>query len=304
MISRRSSFFAAIGAVWAQDQLTFSTDVRVVSLLATVHDKDGRVVKDLAKEDFALQDDGKPQAIRYFSRESDLPLTIGLLVDTSRSQIEVMEPERNASYTFLSQVLREKVDQAFVVSFNYQVELLQDMTSSKQAIQAGLDRLQIPQTAGTVLYGAVVRASGLMRKQPGRKAFIVLSDGVSVRDTGDIENAIEMAQMANTIVYTVCYSGAGKLDRPGRMMVRGIMAEKGRQVLRRLSAETGGEEFEVSNRKSIEQVYAEIEELLRSQYSIGFTPDPSAEKGKFHKIKLTTRKRGLTVLTRAGYYPQ
>jgi VWFA-related protein len=319
MISRRSFLYAAggaacSGAAWSdtewsdtagsQDQPTFSTDVKVVSLLATVHDKDGRVVKDLTKEDFALQDDGKPQSIRYFSRESDLPLTIGLLVDTSRSQTGVMEPERKSSYTFLSQVLREKMDQAFVVSFNYQVELLQDMTSSKQAIQVGLDRLRVPQTAGTMIYGAVAAASRLMRKQAGRKALIILSDGVSVRDSANLETSIEMAQQADAIIYTIRYSDAGKLDRPGRMMIRGIMDEKGRQALRRLSAETGGEEFEVSDQKPIEQVYAEIEELLRSQYSIGFTPGPSAEKGKFHKIKLTTQKRDLKVLTRAGYYRQ
>jgi VWFA-related protein len=125
MILRRTFLIGAACSAWAQEA-TFSTDVKVVSLLATVHDKDGRVVKDLNKEDFVLQEDGKPQTVRYFSRESDLPLTLGLLVDTSRSQMEVLERERSASDTFLSQVLREKVDQAFVVSFDEKVQFCRE----------------------------------------------------------------------------------------------------------------------------------------------------------------------------------
>lgn len=150
MISRRSLLFGAALAARAQDA-TFFTDVRVVSLLATVHDRDGRVVKDLNKEDFDLQEDGRPQAIRYFSRESSLPLTLGLLVDTSRSQIEVLERERSASYTFLSQVLRERFDRAFVVSFDEKVQVLEDMTSSRQDLEAALARLQIPGRVATLL---------------------------------------------------------------------------------------------------------------------------------------------------------
>jgi VWFA-related protein len=106
---------------WAQEAPTFSTDVKVVSVLATVHDRDGRVVKDLTQDDFTLLEDGAPQKIRYFSRETGLPLTIGLLVDTSRSQTGVLEQERRASYTFLDHILRENEDKAFVAHFDTRV---------------------------------------------------------------------------------------------------------------------------------------------------------------------------------------
>jgi VWFA-related protein len=153
-LSRRAFLLGAAIPAWAQEA-TFSAGVKVVSLLATVHDKDGRVVKDLNKEDFVLQEDGKPQTIRYFSRESDLPLSLGLLVDTSRSQIDVLERERSASYTFLSQVLREKVDHALIASFDKRVQVLQDMTSSRQELSAALARLAIPREVATLLYEAV-----------------------------------------------------------------------------------------------------------------------------------------------------
>ncbi len=302
MMSRRTFLFGAALAARAQDA-TFSTDVKVVSLLATVHDKDGRVVKDLNQEDFLLQEDGKPQTIRYFSRESDLPLTLGLLVDTSRSQIEVLERERSASFTFLTQVLREKVDQAFVVSFDEKVQVLQGMTSSRQDLSAALARLQIPGRVATLLYEAVRQSSeDLMRKQKGRKAFILLTDGVSFRDKTNIATAIEFAQRADTIIYAVRFSGHSPVYRPGRAIAHGITAEGGKHALQRMAAETGGEALEVSKDKPIEKVFSQIEESLRNQYSIGYTPDRANESGKFHRIKLAVKGQAVTVRTRDGYY--
>jgi VWFA-related protein len=302
VLSRRAFLFGTAAEAWAQDA-TFSTDVKVVSLLATVHDRDGRVVKDLNQEDFVLLEDGRPQTIRYFSRESDLPLTLGLLVDTSRSQIEVLERERSSSYTFLSQVLREKVDRAFVVSFDKEVQVLQGMTSSRQDLQAALARLQIPGIVATLLYEAVRESSeDLMRKQKGRKAFIMLTDGVSFRDKTSIGTAIEFAQRADTLIYAIRYSGPGRAYRPGKLLVHAAVAEHGKQALERMASETGGEEFEVSKVKPIEEVFSEIEELLRNQYNLGYTPDRTTDTGKFHKIKLTVKNRALLVRTRDGYY--
>jgi VWFA-related protein len=139
-------------------QPTFSTEVKVVTLLATVHDRDGAIVTNLNREDFVVEEDGVPQTIRYFSRESDLPLTLGLLVDTSRSQIGVLERERRASYGFLDQVLREDKDQAFVAHFDIGVEILQDLTSSRTRLAAALDKLTIPRRASTLLYQPFVTA--------------------------------------------------------------------------------------------------------------------------------------------------
>jgi VWFA-related protein len=302
MVPRRTFLLAAACMARAQEA-TFSTGVKVVSLLATVHDKDGRVVKDLTKDDFVLEDDGVPQTIRYFSRESDLPLTLGLLVDTSRSQIGVLDRERSASYTFLSQVLREKIDQAFVVSFDERVQVLQGMTSSRQDLAAAFSRLQIPGRIATLLYEAVRQtAEDPMRKQQGRKALILLTDGVSFRDKTSIGTAIEFAQRADTILYTIRFSGHNPVYRPGRAIVAAAASEHGKHALARMAAETGGAALEVSKDKPIETLFAEIEEALRNQYSIGFTPDRPGEPGKFHIIKLTVRNRALLVRTRNGYY--
>src|ERR1035441_2913605 len=140
---------------------TFTTDVNLVNLYATVRDKDSHIVSNLNKEDFVLQEDGRPQAIRYFSRETDLPLTLGLLVDTSRSQRAVIDAERSASYTFFEHVLREGKDQAFVLHFDHQVELLQDLTQSRQKLNKALHELEVNQDDSQQQSGAVVGAAAI-----------------------------------------------------------------------------------------------------------------------------------------------
>ena len=301
VLSRRNFLIAAALPAFAQET-KFSTDVSVVTLLANVRDKDGRYVKDLAKEDFVLKQDGATQAIRYFSRESNLPLTIGLLVDTSHSQTEVLEPERNASEAFLTHMLREGTDQAFVVSFDTEVHTVQGPTSSRADLEAGLGQLRIPGQLGTLLFSAVRDASEkVMRKEKGRKAFIILSDGNEFRDPVSIVTAIEFAQRSDTIVYSIRFADRIKPYRPGRAAVQSLLAQRGKSALHRLSEETGGTAYEVSKNQSIEEIYRKIEEDLRNQYSLGFTPSTAAD-GKFHKIALTTKRRGLTVQTRSGYY--
>ena len=302
-ISRRSLLMGAASRCWAQ--ATFSTDVTVVTVFATVHDRDGKIVKDLSQDDFLLLEDGVAQEIRYFSRESDLPLTIGLLVDTSRSQTGVLEPERRASYTFLDQVLREDTDHAFVTSFDTQVDILQGLTSSRDDLRAALDRLVIPGHYATLIFSAIRQASeDVMRKQKGRKAFILLSDGFAFRDPVSIGTAIEFAQRADTLTYSIRFSDHPKVYRPGRAAVQAIASERGKGVLERLSRETGGGYFEVSKKESIEQIYMRIEEELRNQYSIGYTPARADTSGKYRKIKLTTKRPGLIVQARDGYYPR
>ena len=203
-ISRRSilallPLFPAARLLRAQQpDKTFSTDVKVVNVFATVRNKQGQIVRDLTKDDFALEEDGHPQTIRYFSKESDLPLTLGLVVDTSGSQRRVLDQERSASSTFFDQVLRENKDMAFVIHFDSEVELLQDLTSSRKQLQSAISQLDVAPPrqlqrpgsqypgggrrrggGGTSLYDAVLLASDeLMKKQTGRKALIVLSDGV------------------------------------------------------------------------------------------------------------------------------
>jgi VWFA-related protein len=301
-ISRRSILLASAASLWAQDS-TFSTDVNVVTLLATVRDSDGHIAKDLTRDDFVLLDNGVPQTIRYFSHESDLPLTIGLLIDTSRSQEDMMEPERKASLAFLEQVLRPGKDQAFVAHFDTRVEVVQGFTSSRQDLEAALHRLSVPTAVATLLYAAIRETSeDMMRPQHGRKAFILLSDGVSFRDKTSIVTAIEYAQRADTIIYSILFSDPLKVYRPGRAAIHAMVGNHGKSVMQRLAHETGGAYFEISESNRLENAYAQIEDALRNQYSIGYAPQSTGRSGEYHKIKLTAKKPGLMVQTREGYY--
>jgi VWFA-related protein len=295
-------FFASAFCAGAQTpQFTpqFTTDVDVVTLLATVRDKDGRFAKNLTPGDFVLREDGKPQTITYFSSESDLPLRIGLLVDTSRSQTAVLERERTASHIFLSQVLREDKDLAFVAHFDTHVGVLQGFTSSGRELAGALDQLRVPRAIATLLFQAIRETSeNLMRKQTGRKAFILLSDGVSFRDKTSIGTAIEYAQRADTIIFSILFADRVRLYRPARA----IVAEHGKNAMKRLARETGGAFFEVTDAQPLTQIYAQIEETLRNQYALGFTPQAGGRSGQYHKITLTTKTPGLSIQTRDGYF--
>jgi VWFA-related protein len=335
-----------------QPVTTMSVKVKVVNVLATVRDKHGKIVNSLTKDDFTLTEDGRPQSLKYFSRETDLPLTLGLLVDTSMSQRRVLSEERDASESFLAQVLREDKDKAFVIHFDREVELSQDLTSSREQLRSALESLQTPQFdrtsggggnggpgsgsgrgsgrhgGGTLLYDAVYLASDeMMQKQPGRKAVIVLSDGVDMGSKESLEAAIESAQRANTIVYSIlfkddeAYGNGGGFGRTGISipgmggpgMGRGGMGggrggprrfpeehADGKKVLERISRETGGRLFQVSKKEPVNQIYSQIQEELRNQYSLGYTPNP-AEPG-YHKIQVAATKKDLIVQARDGYY--
>jgi VWFA-related protein len=298
----RTLLLVFAGCLCAQEA-TFSTGVDLVTLLATVRDAQGLLAKDLSRDDFLLQEDGVPQTIRYFARESDLPLTIGILVDTSNSQLYVLEPERRASYTFLDQVLREGEDQAFVAHFDVRVEVLQGFTSGRKDLQSALGELKIPTHWGTLLYDAIQECSeNRMRRRTGRKAFILLSDGVDHKSKTSLGTAIEYAQRADTIVYSILFAELPSPAHPLRSAVLALGRARGRKVMRRLAAETGGAFFEVTQAEPIEKIYSEIEETLRHQYSLGYTPETRGVNGKYHKIKLTVKRPGVTVQTRDGYY--
>lgn len=295
--------WTAAPALLAQDVPSLSVNVNVVSILATVHDRDGRIIKNLTAEDFILQEDGVPQKIRYFAHESDLPLTVGLLVDTSRSQQGVLAQESQASSTFFNQVLREGKDQAFVVKFDTRVETLQGLTSSRNELASALNQLAIPEDYATLLYSAVRQSSEeTLQKQAGRKALIVLTDGVAYRDDTSIGTAIEFAQRADTILYSIRFSDPVQAYRPFRAAILSAAKERGKVELERMAKETGGVSFGVTREQSIDAIYSEIEETLRSQYSIGYTPSRAGPDGKYHKIKLVTKDQRLTVDARDGYF--
>ena len=198
---------------------TIKKDVNVVNVLATVRNKQGQIVNNLTRDDFKLADDGRPQTIKYFAKVTDMPLSLGLLVDTSLSQRRVLEQERTASYTFLEDLLREWKDKAFVLHFDSEVELLQDLTNKRPKLEAALQKLEVPApqqahgggqqpgSGGTLLNDAVFLASDeIMSKVQGRKALIVLSDGVDQGSKVSLTRAIEAAQRSDTLVYTILFA--------------------------------------------------------------------------------------------------
>jgi VWFA-related protein len=324
-----------------QSQSKISTEVKLVTVYAAVRDKHGKIIPNLNQSDFALQEDARPQIIKYFARESDLPLTLGLLVDTSLSQRRVLDQEKSASYSFFDHILREDKDKAFLIHFDREVELLQDLTGSREKLRAGLeqlDTLSFSNTSagsgggsgsgrghghgggGTLLYDSIYLASNeLMKKQHGRKALIILTDGVDHGSKESLNTAIASAQRADTAVYSILfadedaygagsrggYGGHGGYGGGGRGSGGRYPQQDhpdGKKVLERISKETGGQLFEVKKKLSIEQIYAEIEEELRNQYSLAYTPDRPGDDSTYHLIHVTVSQKDLTVQAREGYY--
>jgi len=327
-----------------QGEAKFSTAVDVVNVLVNVHDKQGQSVRDLVQADFALEEDSHPQMIRYFAQQYDLPLTLGLLIDTSGSQRRVLDQERRASYQFFEHVLREDKDQAFVIHFDREVELLQDLTSSRKDLENALEDVNGPRpqlnrrfqfqfqgypqsggqgrmVGGTALYDAVLLASDeLMKKQQGRKALILLSDGVDIGSKVSLTRAIESAQRADTSVYSIRFAdeeaygspygnspfggvGMGRRGGMGRRMPPPQATHPdGKKILQQISRETGGEYFDVTKKMPLETIYDRIEEDLRNQYNLGYTSDQTSG-AYYRKIKVTVKKKDLVVQARDGYYP-
>ena len=294
-------FLALAGWAQAQETPTFSVGVNVVNILANVMDKHGAIVRDLRQSDFTILEDGRAQAIRYFARQTDLPLTLGLLVDTSMSQEHVLDAERSASFRFLDQVLRENKDQIFVMQFDLAVLTRQPLTSSYKDLNEALAQVDTPSRRelqnggdrGTLLYDAVIKASDdIMRQQHGRKALIVLTDGDDNGSDATLENAIDVAQRADTLIYSILFSDSGFGHGPGR------------SILEHLSRETGGGFFEVSKKQPIDKIYAVIQDELRSQYSLGYVSDKPATTAEFRKLQLTVATPGLQVQARNRYWAQ
>ncbi len=331
-----------------QSQSKISTEVKLVTVYAAVRDKHGKIIPNLNQSDFALQEDARPQTIKYFKRESDLPLTLGLLVDTSLSQRRVLDQEKSASYSFFDHILREDKDKAFLIHFDREVELLQDLTASREKLRAGLEQLDTPSFSntsggggsgggaggsgrghghgggggGTLLYDSIYLASNeLMKKQQGRKALIILTDGVDHGSKESLNTAIASAQRADTSVYSILFSdedaygsggrggygghggyGGGGMGRGGGGHYPQQDRPDGKKVLERISKETGGQLFEVKKKLSIEEIYAQIEEELRNQYSLAYTPDRPGDDATYHLIHVTVNQKDLIVQAREGYY--
>ena len=330
-------------------------------MAVTVRDKHGAIVPNLTKDDFDLQDDNHPQAIKYFNLDTNLPLTMGLLVDTSLSQRNALDDERTASDHFLDQMLTADKDRAFLIQFDREVDLLADPTPNKDKLRHAIDQLGAPQFTnasnngssgsdddsgqsgnrrrmgggGTMLYDSIYLASDeVMSKEKGRKALIILTDGVDRGSKETLHTAIEAAQRADTVVYAIYFKGEEQHDNNGGFPGgrrggmgggwpgggggypggypggRGGQAPPsqphvdGKKVLEQICGETGGHMFEANKKENTDKIYTTIAEELRSQYILGYTPDKSVAGGGYHRITLTAKKKDLYVQTRQGYYTE
>ena len=293
----------------AQDQLpTLKVDVDVVSILASVRDKKNTLIPNLGKDDFAVLEDGKPQTIKYFTKETDLPLTIGLLIDVSRSQENLIEIERRAAAQFFSQVLRKK-DIAFLISFGEECELLQDYTGSVRLLTDGMNQLRVSggvgglhpgpvptvsQPRGTVLFDAIyLAATEKLKGEVGRKVIVVITDGVDQGSRLNRNQAIEAAQKADAVIYSIDYEDP---------RYHGMFGPSGEGDLKKMSDETGGHVYRVDRKNTLEQVFKELQDEMRSQYSIGYTPSNNAKDGSYRHLEIRTGNKELKVQARKGYF--
>ena len=285
---------------------TFRKSVNVVNVFFTVKDKHGALVPDLNKDNFEIFENGKPQAIKYFAAESNQPLTLGILIDSSGSMLRMLPEEKIVAGDFLRQVITEK-DLAFIISFDISVDLLQDLTNDVHLLRAGLEKahinvgggssgipgagqgpVPISNPKGTLLYdGVYLAADDVLGKQVGRKAMVVLTDGVDQGSKVKLRQAIEAAQKADVICYVLL------LSDPQYGSDYGVMHD--------LAEQTGGRIITVDRPDKIGKAFTEISNELRSQYSIGYTPDNDKHDGTFRKLEIKS-KGGHKIQARKGYY--
>src|SRR6201993_664382 len=295
-----------------QSMETLKVRVNVVQLFYNVKDKKGGLIPSLTKDDFELFEDGKQQTIKYFAAESNLPLTLGILIDSSGSQMRVLEMEKEVGGAFLSQILRDK-DEAFVIDFDVNVDLLQDFTNDVHRLKAALNKARVNTGGGggslpglgggpiptgtprgTLLYDAVyLAAHDELSHEVGRKAMILLTDGEDQGSQLRIRDAIEAAQKSDSICYVLLIADRG---------FYGFGGYSGDSEMKKLANETGGRVIEVGNKfDKLKDAFDQIARELRSQYNVGYTPINNNKDGSFRKVEIRS-KQGYKIQSRSGYY--
>jgi VWFA-related protein len=290
-------------------------DVGLVTVTCAVADRNGVPARFLTAADFELRDNGRVQKIDQIWQESELPLTVGLIVDVSGSQSNFIDKHRHTAAQFLTQVIRPQ-DRAFIVTVGPEVKLLADLTAAPDEMRKGLDRMDMFQRygvqfgescestiplrgcGGTALWNGVYAAAGQkMRWVHGRKALIVLSDGLDTGSPHSLSDVVESVQESETVVYAIKYVDHDLT--PGQAGVSGRRANN--RGLERLTDETGGYTFPDPEEK-LSEIFSKIEQDLRNQYVLGFTPPPEARDGRYHKLEVKMTRKDLTVRARVGYY--
>lgn len=330
--------FGTVLACTAQEQANFRVSVDLVPVTCAVTSRDGQPIRNMQADEFLVLDNGTPRPVQYLWQEVDMPLTIGLIVDISGSQGKFVGEHRQAIAQFLEQVLRPQ-DQAFLVAVGPRVRLVTGLTHSVQDLAAGIKALeprkvfdlrdtskdfgdQCTEAAptglatprhrmtalrnnwwcGTLLWNGIYSAAHLMKPVSGRKALLVLTDGLDVGSSHSLTDAVEAAQSADTMVYTIHY-GVSLEDAPMPRFVKLLEISRERNAragLRRVSEETGGRAYRGS-KDSPAGIFAEIDLELRSLYVLAFTAPETARDGGFHKLEVKLKRSGVRVRARNGY---
>ena len=290
---------------------TLRVSVNLVDLFFVVHDKSGKLVPNLTRSDCSVFEDEKPQQLKSFTAQSDLPLSIGILLDTSLSQERVLPDEQKAASAFLRRILRP-TDEAFLISFDVTVDLLADWTSNPDDLKRALDAAQINSSSGnyangtlpsitkpkgTLLYDAVYLASNdKLRQESGRKAMVLLTDGQDEGSDEKLQSAIEAAQKADAVVYVLLISDS---------RIYGTLDFSSDGAMRKLVEATGGEVFPIGkNGKKLPAVFEAIESQMRTEYQATYTPSNAVLDGSYRHIRIACQQNGQTlkVQARQGYY--
>jgi VWFA-related protein len=301
-----------------QSVATFKIQVNLVDLFFTVKDKSGNLVPHLTENDCSVAEDKAPQTLKHFVAETNQPLTLGILLDTSGSQQRVLPLEQEAGSRFLEQVLRQK-DEAFLLSFDVNVDLLQDYTNSPHLLAHAMDKAEINTAGGngaagvpgigggpvpvhgtpkgTLLYDAIYLASNQkMNQESGRKAMIILTDGDDEGSDHKISDAIAAAEKNNIIVYVILIADTGFYGGFG-------YGYGGYSAAKRISEETGGRLINVGNNgNKLEAAFQQIQDELRTQYVASYTPTNAKLDGTFRRIAVECKGDGMKVQVRKGYF--
>ncbi len=288
-----------------QTSSTLTVESRLVDVFATVRDKHNAILDNLTKDDFKVYEDGVPQKITYFAKESDMPITLAILMDTSYSMNNILGAEKAAASDFVHEIMRKK-DEAVVISFDTDEDLLADFTEDPAVLTRAINRAQInvdasgiggtvgtipSQGGGTNLYDAVYLAChDELQDEAGRKAVIILSDAEDTGSKMSLDEAIESAQRTDAVIHVILISDPTATEGYGY------------GVALQMARETGGRVIPVHNDKTLNKAFDEISEELRSQYVLGYTPSNTAHDGTFRKIKVETTEPDTKILSRRGYY--
>ncbi len=294
-----------------QSSQTLQVQTSLVNVFTTVRDKRNAIINDLTKDDFKIYEDGQEQKVAYFAKEVDMPITLGMLIDTSGSMENLIDAEHDAATRFLKTVMRAK-DEAMVISFDLDADLLADFTSDLSVLDRAIRRTTIntagglgpvtPGTipnnnvGGTILYDAIYLAChDQLATEAGRKAVVIITDAEDEGSKVQLKDAIEAAQRADAVIHVLLLADSGGFFARS-------MGYSGASVAQQMANDTGGRMIDVHNEKSLETAFDVISEELRSQYVLGYYPSNAKRDGTFRKIKVETTRSDTKILARKGYY--